>query len=79
MPYTDPMAVPCALEFAIVNTACLPVTELTAIVRPAQHPFSLSNAEPNRTARLRESEHLKANSSLVLLVSFENHVFIVFA
>ena len=52
------MVVPCALMFAIVKTACLPVTKLVAILRPAHLPFPLSNIKPSSTAMPRETENL---------------------
>ncbi|KHG18122.1 Myosin-binding C, fast-type [Gossypium arboreum] len=60
IPYTDPMAVPCARALATINVACRSVTKLMAIVSPDQYPFSLLYIKPNSTARPRESEHLIA-------------------
>ncbi|GER57254.1 pentapeptide repeat-containing protein [Striga asiatica] len=66
--------VPCARAFAIVNMGCRPMTKLIAMVRPAQHPFSLSKTKPNRRARPREREHLRADSSRPLLERFRIQV-----
>lgn len=60
---TDTIAVPWAEAFATVNTACLPVAKLMAMVRPEQYAFSLSYSKPKSTARPRESAHLTAKHS----------------
>lgn len=66
-PYTVPKTVPCALMLAILNVGSLDDARLIATGSADQYPFSLLYSNPNSTARPKESEHLNAGISLLLL------------